>query len=78
MAGSNNQSGDVRARPRRASLVRVLRVPLALALVTVIGLGSALLGDGRWDALSWVALSLPIAVIARQLARARRRSSRSG
>jgi hypothetical protein len=44
-------------------------MPIALAVVTAVGLLSALLGDGFWDALSWLALATPIAVIIRHLAR---------
>lgn len=44
-------------------LWRTFRAPLAIAAVTFIGLISALVGDGIWDALSWVSLTLPLAVI---------------
>jgi hypothetical protein len=37
--------------------------PLALAIITVVGLVSALLGDGAWDALSWLALAAPLATV---------------
>ena len=41
------------------------RWPLLMAVLTVVGLGSALLGEGgAWWGLSWVALSIPLAVIA--------------
>ena len=33
--------------------------PVALALLTALGLLSALLGDGAWDAASWIALGIP-------------------
>lgn len=46
------------------SLWRIFRIPLLLAAVSLVGLVSALLGDGLWDALSWAALTLPLAVIA--------------
>lgn len=36
--------------------------PIVLGLLTVIGLVSALLGDGVWDAVSAVALGLVVAV----------------
>jgi hypothetical protein len=36
--------------------------PVVLALLTAIGLLSALLGDGVWDAASWIALGIPTAV----------------
>ena len=47
------------------SVARTFRVPLALAVVSAVGLVSALVGDGVWDALSWVALGTPIAVVVR-------------
>jgi hypothetical protein len=33
---------------------------LAVAFITVIGLLSALVGDGWWDVISWATLSLPV------------------
>jgi hypothetical protein len=36
--------------------------PVALGILTVIGLLSALLGDGMWDALSAITLGAPVAV----------------
>ncbi|MFS2002422.1 hypothetical protein ACEN9F_02250 [Duganella sp. CT11-25] len=38
--------------------VRLWGAPIVLAILTVIGLLSALLGDGVWDALSAVALGV--------------------
>ena len=46
------------------TLWRIFRIPVALAVATLIGLASALLGDGVWDALSWATLALPLAVVA--------------
>ena len=40
----------------------VWSAPIALGLLTMIGLVSALLGDGVWDALSAVTLGLVAAV----------------
>ena len=37
--------------------------PILLALLTAVGLLSALLGDGFWDMLSWLALGAPVAVV---------------
>lgn len=42
---------------------------LMLAAITMYGLLSALLGDGVWDALSWVTLTVPLIVIAWKLVR---------
>ncbi|MES1161988.1 MAG: hypothetical protein ABUL50_02865, partial [Rhizobacter sp.] len=36
--------------------------PVVLALMTAVGMLSALLGDGAWDAASWVALGIPTGV----------------
>lgn len=37
------------------------RVPIVFGVLTMIGLISALLGDGAWDALSAVTLGIPVA-----------------
>lgn len=39
-------------------------MPTLLGLVSVVGLVSALLGDGVWDALSWLALLTSLAAVA--------------
>ncbi|MFN3389276.1 MAG: hypothetical protein ACK40O_10110 [Allosphingosinicella sp.] len=49
-----------RARPLRA----VFAAPAAIALLSLVGLVSALTGDGLRDILSWAALAVPIAVVA--------------
>lgn len=36
---------------------------MILAAITLYGLFSALLGDGVWDAFSWIALAVPLSVI---------------
>jgi hypothetical protein len=41
--------------------------PLMLAVVSLIGLLSALVGDGIWNALSWFCLGTPVLVIVRHL-----------
>jgi hypothetical protein len=54
---------------------RVWRWPTVLALLTLFGLLSALLGEGGvWWGLSWIALSLPLLVIAVCLFRPQRNS----
>ncbi|WP_420969047.1 hypothetical protein [Bradyrhizobium sp. B120] len=42
------------------SLSQIFAVPLVIAIVSTVGLISALVGDGWWDAVSWVALGLPV------------------
>jgi uncharacterized iron-regulated membrane protein len=46
------------------------RMPVVLAVTIGVGLVSALLGDGIWDALSWLCLAAPIVIVARHLGRA--------
>jgi hypothetical protein len=49
---------------RGQSLWRIFRWPLLLGFSSIVGLVSALVGDGWWDALSWITLLAPVAVIA--------------
>ncbi|NEU96461.1 hypothetical protein [Bradyrhizobium uaiense] len=42
------------------SLTRIFAAPLVIAVVSTVGLISALVGDGWWDAVSWAALGLPV------------------
>ena len=42
------------------SLSQIFAAPLVIAIVSTVGLISALVGDGWWDAVSWVALGLPV------------------
>lgn len=51
------------SRRRGLSTGAIFRVPLLLALLSLVGLLAALLGDGPWDAVSWVGLGVPVAVI---------------
>ena len=49
----------------------VYRAPLALSIITIVGLLSGLLGDGIWDAFSWLLLVVPLLLLAYFLNRAR-------
>ena len=42
------------------TLTQIFAAPLVIAIVSTVGLISALVGDGWWDAVSWVALGLPV------------------
>ena len=42
------------------SLTQIFAAPLVIAIVSTVVLISALVGDGWWDAVSWVALGLPV------------------
>jgi len=55
---------EAAASPRRSTAWRVFRIPALLAAVSIFGLISALLGDGIWNGLSWVALGVPLLVVA--------------
>ena len=55
-------------RPAPASTARPLAIPALLAVIGLVGLASALLGDDFWDVLSWIALATPLAVILRYVA----------
>lgn len=48
---------------RRQSLSAIFAVPLVLAVLSLIGLVSALAGDGFSDVLSWIALLIPVAAV---------------
>lgn len=51
------------AQMHRRTFRRLFEIPIVLAVITIAGLLSALLGDGIWNVLSWIALSIPLAVI---------------
>jgi hypothetical protein len=50
-------------RRLRQTIGDIFRWPLLLGVLTAIGLASALFGDGSWDALSWIVLAIPLAVL---------------
>jgi hypothetical protein len=47
------------------SPARIFAVPLMIGVLSAIGLTAALLGDGVWDAVSWLALGVPVVVAGR-------------
>jgi hypothetical protein len=53
-----------RMPPRRARqpLTRVFAMPTLIAALSIVGLVSALTGDGVRDLLSWLMLAVPVAV----------------
>ncbi len=51
---------------------KVYGIAAVLAIITLYGLLSALFGDGVWDQLSWIALAIPLVVIAWKYTRASR------
>lgn len=62
------------SRRQRSSLPAVWGWPLSLAIVTLLGLVSALIGGaGIWLWLSWMSLALPLLVIATRFRNSRKR-----
>lgn len=55
----------MRLRGHERTAWQTFRVPLLLAVLTVFGLLSALLAEGIWQVLSWLALATPIALALR-------------
>jgi hypothetical protein len=59
-------------RAPRRTLWQIFSWPLAIGVLSTIGLVAALVGDGVWDSVSWLALFVPIALYALFLLRPRR------
>lgn len=55
-----------RSAPRKPgvrSAWRIFAIPAVIAVLSLVGLVSALTGDGWRDALSWVSLGAPVAAV---------------
>jgi hypothetical protein len=50
-----------------SAFMRLWGWPIALGLLTAFGLIAALVGDGTYDAASWIGLGVPLAVAARHI-----------
>lgn len=57
----------------KGSFWHVWTVPVILAILSLIGLIAALVGDGLLDGVSWLTLGIPLAVIGWYVYRPRRR-----
>lgn len=57
MSGRSKPAGD-------GSFRRVFGAPLVLAMLSLVGLVAALLGDDIWDVVSWIALGIPVLLVA--------------
>jgi hypothetical protein len=55
----------------RQTIGQIIMIPAALAVLSAGGLIFALVEDGIWDALSWLMLSIPIALLVICIARGR-------
>lgn len=54
----------MKAGPVRRSLWQVFALPVAFGVLSAVGLVAALLGDGVWDAVSWLTLGAAVAACA--------------
>jgi hypothetical protein len=54
-------------KPRQSNFWKVFATPTVIALLSGAGLFAALLGDGVWDALSWLGLGIPAILALRGL-----------
>jgi hypothetical protein len=45
---------------RHRTLGQIFAAPIIVGALSVVGLVAALVGDGWWDALSWLSLTLPV------------------
>lgn len=52
------------ARPQARSLWAVFAAPIGMGALSLLGLISALAGDGAADWLSWVTLAVPVLAVA--------------
>jgi hypothetical protein len=64
---ANSDIAATRSQRARRSFWQVFGAPIMLGLVSTIGLIAALVGNGFYDALSWITLSIPVAVILKYL-----------
>jgi uncharacterized protein involved in cysteine biosynthesis len=54
-------------KPRQSSFWKVFGMPMLIGILCAAGLFSALLGDGLWDAVSWLGLGIPSLLAVRGL-----------
>ncbi|MDR0262862.1 MAG: hypothetical protein LBJ04_06515 [Sphingobacterium sp.] len=47
------------------NFLKLWGMPMLLAVLSLFGLIAALLGDGLWDYLGWLALSVPLFLVIR-------------
>jgi len=52
---------SIQRRGRRTAR-EIFAIPALVGMLSAAGLASALVGDGVWDAVSWLALLIPVAL----------------
>lgn len=65
-------SPSARGRPPNHEPMRTWFAPVVVAVLSVVGLFSALLGNGPHDAVAWLALGTPVGTVAWALLARRR------
>ena len=53
------------SKRKAKTLTQTFTIPALLGGLSAAGLISGLVGDGVWDAVSWIGLGVPIAIIVR-------------
>jgi hypothetical protein len=48
--------------PKHRTMGQIFAIPLLIGIMSIVGLVSALVGDGVWDGLSWLMLVTPIVI----------------
>lgn len=64
------------SRPQRRTINQIFAAPFAIGILSAIGLIAALVGDGVWDGVSWLALAVPIVLFLFFLTDGHRRGGR--
>jgi hypothetical protein len=72
MTRSSQVARGAPSNPRRSDMStwqkglfwRLFGAPIVVGILIFAGLASGVLGDGIWDVLSWIALAIPLSIIA--------------
>lgn len=59
----HGNSRHLARKTRRRNFQQIFGIPIAVGVVSTIGLVAALVGDGPLDAVSWTTLAVPLAII---------------
>ena len=56
----------------RRTLGQIFAAPILIGVLSIVGLLAALIGDGWWDVVSWLTLTVPVLLYAYFLMRRKR------